>query len=291
MFEALDEANPETQRVPARLRRRLGRRRILVAQEGSMRATHFPIVAVCLLASVTASAQGGGKKHHKNDSTSAATTTTATASTATANTPGAGGPITFKSGVTVSTPFFVASDPTFKSDVTVSTGEIPAQEIFVIQSFPPFKGKGYTGFSIKWPLIDNRGYVQIAFDNRAEWFLGGQYDNKNKGTQYFELVFAFKKKDGQVLLFHFVGEMPPGNYTWGGQAPVDITGLPFDDFRANGYQVRGAYRVLPKKVAHSEAQGRASPSPCSTMDKTAPGWGVIWSWADPGKSCTQYNYD
>ena len=130
-----------------------------------MRATRFPIIGVCLLVSASAlSAQNGGKKHHKNDSTSAATTTTATASTATANTPGAAAPITFKSGVTVSTPFFVASDPTFKSNVTVTTGEIPAQEIFVVQRFPPFKGKGDEGFLLKWPLIDNRGFVQIGFD-------------------------------------------------------------------------------------------------------------------------------
>jgi hypothetical protein len=251
----------------------------------------FCIYSAAVLTIPPASAQSGGKKHHKNDSTSAATTTTATASTATANTPGAAGPITFKSGVTASSPFFIVGDPTFNSNVTVSSGEIPALESSKVTSIPPFKGDGYKTYYVSWVLIDQRGTAELAFANNGEWWLGGKYTVKQKSTQYYEIAFAVKKKDGQVLLFHFLGAAPRGSYTWGGQSPANIDYQEFNDFRSNGFEVRAAYRVINKKVADEVAkQYPLWRQPCWTPDKLAPGWGVLWSWADPHQSCMQYDF-
>ena len=253
-----------------------------------MRATRFPIIAVCLLVSASAlSAQGGGKKHHKSDSASVATTTTATPSEGMPPAPS----LTLKGGESFSKPFAVVSDPTFRSDVTISSGEVPAKEVFAVQSVPAYLyGNHGSQFGTHWSL-DKSAYIDIGWSVYGQWTIYGSINIKDKSAQYIEVVFAVKKKDGEVWIFHGLDKVTPGwnapNVTSPPPKVFKIT--PFNDLLANGYEIRGAYRLLTKAVGKSEGKGLAATSKCSTPDKFAAGWTDIWTWVDPHKVCVQYN--
>jgi hypothetical protein len=239
-----------------------------------MRAKRPQLFSVCLLIAATASAlsaQNGGKKHHKPDSASVATSASS---------------YTFKSGQTVSSPFFVMSDAAFKSDVSVSSGEVPAQQIFPVQSIAPIKNNNAT-FGVQWNLLDKPAYLALGFNDLGWWSIYGLYTSTEKSSQFLEVVFAIKKKDGDVLIFHYLGKIAKGQQGPGSEARILPT--PFEELKNNGFEVRGAYRLLDKTVAKSEGAGLAATSACSTPDKVAAGWGDIWSWVDPHKTCTQYN--